>query len=303
MDSCPACGNALASGLRSWHRVCAACGYEGSTLDSHILDQAQGGSLDEPARKDALESLRRSNFRRLTFTVDRYTSGLSTDDRPLRLLDVGCAHGWFIEQTRERYQTTGIEPDNGVATETAAKGIPVREGFFPEVLDAKERFDIIVFNDVLEHIPDINATLEACRHHLSPSGLLVINAPNRNGMLYRISKLLLKMGRPEAFQRLWQLGFPSPHVHYLDSNSVAKLARRHGFEVIKSQNLPSVSASGLYSRIRYSKNASVLNASLMTVAVTCAIPALAVLPPDIKVWFLRRDKSDQTSASCSPGSV
>lgn len=292
MDRCPACHNPLATGLRPWHRVCAACGYEGSTLNVHILDQAPEGDLDEVARKDALESLRRSNFQRLAALVDRLTSSSPADHRPLRLLDVGCAHGWFIEQTRGRYQTTGIEPDHRLATATAAKGIAVREGFFPAVLEAAERFDVIAFNDVLEHIPDINATLDACRRHLTPGGLLVINAPNRDGILYRTSRQLLRMGWAGAFERLWQFGFPSPHVHYLDARSVARLADRHGFALIETRRLPSVSLSGLYSRIRYAREASVLGAALMTLAVACAMPALAVLPPDIKVWFLRREQRD-----------
>lgn len=292
MDSCPACDSPLARGLRPWHLVCLACGYEGSTLNAHILDQKPGGDLDEAARKDALEPLRRANFHRLASIIDRLTPPPSANHRALRLLDVGCAHGWFIEQTREHYQTTGIEPDHGVATETAAKGIAVREGFFPEVLVASERFDVIVFNDVLEHIPDINATLSACRHHMSPGGLLVINAPNRDGILYRTSKRLLQIGRAGAFERLWQVGFPSPHVHYLDSRSIARLADRHGFSLIETQSLSSISLSGLYSRIRYSKEVSILGASIMTLAIACAIPALAVLPPDIKIWFLRSAQSD-----------
>jgi SAM-dependent methyltransferase len=288
MSRCPICDARLFIGLRPWHLVCKACGHEGSTLDAHILNQAPGGDLDEVAREDALETLRRSNFQRLMAIINRLTSKTPARQRPLCLLDVGCAHGWFLEQARGNYDASGIEPDRDVAKAAVARGLHVREGFFPDVLDTEERYDVIVFNDVLEHIPDINATLQACMHHLVPGGLLVINAPNRLGTLYRISKNLLRLGRSGTFDRMWQLGFPSPHVHYLDTNSIMPLAERHGFTLLASERLPSVSISGLYSRVRYSKDVSPLKASLLTLAVATAIPALRVLPPDIKAWFLSR---------------
>lgn len=288
MSTCPICDARLFTGLRPWHLVCKTCSYEGSTLSAHILNQAPGGDLDEVAREDGLETLRRSNFRRLVSAINGLTSKVSARQHPMRLLDVGCAHGWFLEQARENYEASGIEPDHDVVKATAARGLKVREGFFPDALDSNERYDVIVFNDVLEHIPDINATLQACMHHLVPGGLLVINAPNRLGALYRTSKKLLWLGRSGAFDRMWQLGFPSPHVHYLDTKAILALAVRHGFSLLASERLPSVSISGLYSRVRYSKGVSPLEASFLTLAVAGAIPALAVLSPDIKVWFLSR---------------
>jgi SAM-dependent methyltransferase len=288
MTKCPICDAGLFTGLRSWHLLCKSCRYEGSSLDDHILNQAPGGDLDEVAREDALETLRRSNFHRLLAAIRGLTTKALYRKPAPRLLDVGCAHGWFLEQASAGYDAVGIEPDHDVAKAAAAKGLKVREGFFPTVLDADEQYDVIVFNDVLEHIPDINATLKACARHLVPDGLLVINAPNRSGTLYRISKVLLRLGRPGAFDRMWQVGFPSPHVHYLDTNTMAPLAERHGFTMLASERLPSVSISGLYSRVRYSKGVSPVKAVLLTLAVATAIPALAVLSPDIKVWFLRR---------------
>jgi SAM-dependent methyltransferase len=288
MNTCPICDSKLSIGLRSWHLVCSSCGYEGSTLNAHILNQTPGGDLDEVAREDALETLRRSNFQRLITAVSVLTRKTPARPHRPRLLDVGCAHGWFLEQARAIYDVSGIEPDRDVAKETAARGLHVRQGFFPDVLGAHEYYDVIVFNDVIEHIPDINATLRACISHLVPGGLLVINAPNRMGALYRISKRLLRLGSSGAFNRMWQLGFPSPHVHYLDTNAVTALAERHGFTLLASERLPSVTISGLYSRVRYSKDVSPLKASFLTAAVAAAIPALTILSPDIKVWFLRR---------------
>lgn len=291
MSTCPACGMRLSTGLRSWHCICTNCGYEGSELHVDIIGQARGKALDENAREVALGSLRRSNFRRLLSEIDLLSSGGAPSPERLRLLDVGSAHGWFLELARERYEAVGIEPDKDMMAAIGSKGLTVREGFFPEALAEGELFDIIVFNDVLEHIPDIHATLDACANHLMPGGLLVLNAPNRRGFLYWVSKRLLQLGRPATFERLWQCGFPSPHVHYFDSASIGRLALRHNFCVAQAHRLPSVSAAGLYSRVRYSRKVTTVKAALVSAIVAVAIPALAVLPPDIKVWILRKNET------------
>ena len=148
-----------------------------------------------------------------------------------QLLDVGCAHGWFIERASSRFDVTGIEPDAGVAAATRARGLPVRSGFFPDVLGPDECFDVIVFNDVLEHIPDINTTLVACWQHLAPGGCVIVNAPSSRGLLYRLSVLLARTGLGRAFDRMWQLGFPSPHVHYFATTNLVLLAHKAGFEM------------------------------------------------------------------------
>ena len=281
---CPACDGQLVTGLREWHRCCTRCSYEGSTLQSHILEQAQGGDLDETERERALASLRQANFRRVANRLRILFAG--TSHRP-RMLDVGCAHGWFMEANSERFDVFGIEPDVAVANVSAARGLAVRGGFFPSALEPSERFEAIVFNDVLEHIPDINATLQACAEHLTSKGWLVVNAPCRRGFLYRLAKLLTKTGIGAPFDRLWQLGFPSPHVHYLDADSMRRLATRNGFRLDAQICLPSVSVRGLYARIQYAAEVPMIKALGLTVALTVAKPLLAWLPSDIKVWFLR----------------
>ena len=288
--SCPACAGPLARGLRDWHRVCTACGYEGSTLPPRILEQPEGGALDEAGRADGLADLRRRNFATLAALIARARSapaGASDAARP-RLLDVGCAHGWFLEAVAGDYHTVGIEPDRAVAAATRARGIAVREGFFPDALEAGERFDVIVFNDVLEHIPDVAATLAACARHLAPGGLLVVNAPDRRGALYRVAKAMLRAGLPGSFERLWQKDFPSPHVHYFDTRTLRALAAPHRLRPVGEHRLPSVSARGLYARVRYAGDVPALKAAAVTFAVGVAIPVLAVLPSDITVWLFRR---------------
>lgn len=285
LKSCPVCGSELTSSLRPWHLQCSQCSYEGSRLEPHIQDRRVEGDIDEEARETGLESLRRANFERLAKHLHRYRP---PSGGTLSMLEVGCAHGWFLEANEGYYTLLGIEPDIAVAEKTAARSLPVRRGYFPDALDASETFDIIVFNDVIEHIPDINRVLASCRDRLNPEGLVVINAPSRRGALYRVARLAAKMGLPGAFDRLWQEGLPSPHVHYLDTATIGALARQHALIHEGTMSLPSVSATGLYERIRCAGGVSSIKAVALTASVMLAIPFLKLLPPDIQVWFLRK---------------
>jgi len=241
--------------------------------------------LDEAMREEGLGHLRQQNFQALEADLAARVTA-AADARP-SLLDVGCAHGWFLEAGRDDFVVTGIEPDARVADAAAMRGLPVRRGFFPDVLGADERFDVIVFNDVLEHIPDIGAALRACARHLQPGGWVVVNAPSRTGVLYRISRMMARLGLPSTFDRMWQKDFPSPHVHYLDDASMQAIAGHCGLGITAVRTLPSISTHGLYARIRADRNVSPVKAALVTAVLTVASPAMRMLPADIKVWLLQ----------------
>lgn len=283
-SSCPACGHPVREGIQKWHRQCTQCTYEGSTLQVDIDVRGDREVLDELLREEGLAALRRQNFRVLADDVSaRFPS--NGPARP-RLLDVGCAHGWFLEAAASHFDVVGIEPDARVADSAVARGLPARRGFFPDVLDAHERFDVIIFNDVMEHIPDIVAALHACALHLSAGGVVVINAPARTGMLYRVARVMAAVGLPASFERMWQKDFPSPHVHYLDDRSVRALGARTGLSLERSRTLPSLSVRGLYARIRYDRTVPASKAVVMTCILTIMAPVLRLLPADIKVWTL-----------------
>ena len=285
---CPGCLHVLVAGLQDWHRVCRFCSYEGSTLSVEIDTDVREEEhvIDEAMRQQGLEHLRQRNFQ--TLMDDLETRVPIVNGHKPRLLDVGCAHGWFLEAGRDSFDGLGIEPDARIAAIAEDKGHDVRRGFFPDVLASGERFDVIVFNDVLEHIPDVGAALAACFAHLRPGGWVIVNAPARTGVLYRTARVMLRLGMPGAFNRLWQKGFPSPHVHYFDDASMRAIADRAGLSVSAITTLPSMISSGLYARIRTDRSVSVFKASIMVALLSVAAPVLRRMPPDIKVWMLQR---------------
>ncbi len=105
-------------------------------------------------------------------------------EAPARILDAGCGSGGLAlaRARRPGWNVTGIEKDPRQAARARDRCDAVIEGDLAEVLPrlsaAGERFDAIVFADVLEHLEDPVAALAQARRLASPDGVLVASVPN-----------------------------------------------------------------------------------------------------------------------------
>ncbi len=267
------CGVSVVPKVQPWTARCPSCGTWTSDLAVEInqhnrhIDSAV--EIDTDARVVGLEALRKRNFTDILDGIEAL--------RPLgdaRLLDVGSAHGWFLDAALERGCTvTGAEPEAAVAAEPLARGLDVRVGYFPDVVRAGEQFDVITFNDVLEHIPDAGATVEACLEHLAPGGVLSINIPNADGLGYHAASALARVGVTGPYRRFWQQGLPSPHQHYFPRAALARLVTECGFEVRGLTPLTSILRDGLWERVHTFRRVSPASVASF-IALFAAAPML-----------------------------
>jgi SAM-dependent methyltransferase len=273
---CPVCDGAMEVLRHDWLLQCAACGYLASRLAPSIN---AADILDEDRRAQALQDVRQRNFDTILDLLQPVTP------RDARLLDVGCGHGWFLAAAAARgYRAVGIEPDRGIAELARSRAGDVRAGYFPEALRADDVFDVVTFNDVFEHLSDAGKVLSTVRAHLHAKGLLVINLPLSSGVFYRAADWLDRRGMGGPFGRMWQKGFPSPHVHYFNAPQLLRLARRHGFVPVSSARLQTLSWTGLRQRLRYDRSQSALATAVLLPAAGALVPVLRLLPPDIGVF-------------------
>jgi SAM-dependent methyltransferase len=92
------------------------------------------------------------------------------------LLDYGAGTGDFLSEAKQiGWQVYGIEPNDGARNLAGKKGIDL-------VAERSElgtkKFEVITLWHVLEHIHDLDSTLDYLYDHLADSGLLVIAVPN-----------------------------------------------------------------------------------------------------------------------------
>lgn len=99
-------------------------------------------------------------------------------------LDVGCGSGEFVREGLSR----NVECwGNDVFSELPEPDLHFVKGDFTEVELPCRFFDLVVFNDSFEHFPDPRKPLERCRELLRPGGHLMINLPDPDSWLARIS--------------------------------------------------------------------------------------------------------------------
>lgn len=140
-----------------------------------------------------------------------------------RLLDVGAAAGFFVEQaTAAGWRAEGIELSRW-ATEYAANvvGVPVREGTLRDAAFADRSFDAVTMWEVIEHLPDPRAELAEVRRILRPGGMLHFSTPDAGSMVAKLSG------------RRW-LGWRKipEHLFYFDLASLRRLLSDEGFEIV-----------------------------------------------------------------------
>lgn len=150
-----------------------------------------------------------------------------------RVLDVGCATGYFAEFLAQHRDCAvqGLEPDARAAAIAQQRlGGRVTVGG-TELLPsyASGSFDVVVFADVLEHLVDPGQALRDARRLLAPGGRVVASIPNcAHGDL----RLLLLAGH-FSYRSTGLLD--STHLRFLTRHTIPQVFARSGYRVSSMQ--------------------------------------------------------------------
>jgi SAM-dependent methyltransferase len=181
---------------------------------------------------------------RYDFTVDAaaenntHAKVLKAVGRGKRVLDVGCATGYlseFLLQARD-CDVTCLEPDPAAAAVAAERlGSRVVVGG-TELLPtfAPGSFDVVVYADVLEHVPDPAAALRETRRLLAPGGHVVVSLPN---VAHGDVRMRLLSGH-FPYQRTGLLD--STHIRFFTRHTIPTLFTRSGYWIadISAMTIP-----------------------------------------------------------------
>jgi SAM-dependent methyltransferase len=97
--------------------------------------------------------------------------------RPVRSLDVGCGTGAAMEMFSRRFEAYGLDPSAQAIEFCRQRGLSNLYHGELESYPAGQRFDLITFLDVLEHVEDDRGTLETARKLLNDGGKLLLTVP------------------------------------------------------------------------------------------------------------------------------
>lgn len=153
-----------------------------------------------------------------------------------RILDLGCAAGDLgatIKRRRRAAKVFGLERDPEMAREASTKldGVVVGDLDDPGALrsfEGQDRFDCLVFGDVLEHLVDPWTLLARSLSLLEPSGHVVASIPNV-GHLDTIANLLVRQRWPYRDRGVHD----RTHLRQFALRNVEALFSRSGLEVTR----------------------------------------------------------------------
>jgi SAM-dependent methyltransferase len=94
------------------------------------------------------------------------------------LLDVGCNMGHLLFAARSAgWKADGLEINQGLIPKLRSNGFRVYDTFLETADIAPGTYDVLVANQVLEHVPDPLAFLEAAKRVVKPGGIIFLSLP------------------------------------------------------------------------------------------------------------------------------
>jgi SAM-dependent methyltransferase len=100
--------------------------------------------------------------------------------RSKRILDVGCGLGMYVSQFRafsDDVYGVDVDPDK---VSQASQWLPnLRVSAAEELPFEDDSFDVVLLNEVIEHVEDDRRSIQEAYRVLAPGGHIVIYAPNR----------------------------------------------------------------------------------------------------------------------------
>ena len=193
---------------------CPVCGlvfYQGTPPDHLYSDEyfTGGEYLDYPGDKKIIQR----NFKRHIRLLQRLAP-------KGRLLELGCAYGFFLELARKHWEVKGIDvAAAGIRHARQIIGVNALQADFLTLADEPESWDVICLWDTIEHLPHPILTLRKAAAWLKPGGLLLLTTGDIESRLAR--------WRGER----WRQIHPPTHLYYFSAATLRKALADAGLQV------------------------------------------------------------------------
>jgi 2-polyprenyl-3-methyl-5-hydroxy-6-metoxy-1,4-benzoquinol methylase len=150
-----------------------------------------------------------------------------------RILEIGCAEGEFSAGLDGVEETWGIEPSPAAEV---ARGRLHR--VFESTFEAAEPelplryFDVVVCNDVIEHMPDHDSFFSRIGKYIAPGGVIVGSIPN-----VRFYNNMFEMVLEKDWHYTPSGILDRTHLRFFTEKSLKACLRRNGFTLNKFDGL------------------------------------------------------------------
>ncbi|MFD2786899.1 class I SAM-dependent methyltransferase [Hymenobacter rubripertinctus] len=143
-----------------------------------------------------------------------------------RLFDYGCGTGHFLAAARaDGWQVAGWEPNARARQEASQRvGQPVGSESLVQFQEAS--FDAITLWHVLEHVHELNDTLQQLIRLLKPGGTLLIAVPNVDSL------------DAQHYRQDWAAYDVPRHLYHFSPKTMKQLLKKHKMQVSELLPMP-----------------------------------------------------------------
>jgi SAM-dependent methyltransferase len=139
-----------------------------------------------------------------------------------RILDVGCAYGFFLLFAKERgLDAYGVEVSSETSRYARDHGAKVRTGTLLEARFDSTLFDIVTLNNVLEHTLDPVAELREVFRILKNQGIVFLAVPNFGSLVAKVDNFY------------WHMKSWPNHLFYFTESTLKAILRKAGFSIVE----------------------------------------------------------------------
>ena len=191
------------------------------------LAHAPYADAEDPEYLTQLDGLR-VTFRRTLETIERFRLP------PGRLLDVGAGPGVLVEEAVLRgWDASGVELSAWAVNEAQRRGVDIRMRTLEDLDEPHGSIDAATLSDVIEHVPDPLGTMRRLHGLLKPGGVVFLATPDVDSAVAR------------TLRRWWWSVLPG-HVWLFSRDTLSRLVREAGFEVVDVSTHPKTFSAEYY---------------------------------------------------------
>jgi len=166
--------------------------------------------------------------RNIRKTSQRRLRHLEQYVQPGKLLDVGCATGFFIDEARQRgWTVSGLDVSSfGVQYAQAHFGLDTVHGTLTDFDGEAGSYDVVTLWDVIEHVPDPTAYVRKAADLLRAGGVISLATPDVDSLPARL-----------AGKRWVAYKLSEEHVYYFSVKTLTQLLDAAGFDVLNVRHI------------------------------------------------------------------
>jgi SAM-dependent methyltransferase len=208
---CTTCGAAFVANVPDTEALAAMYGQHFFSTSQQTVEVDGNGDFTPRSRRSPVYL---NSRRRLERILSLCPGG--------RLLDVGCARGFFLKAASQAFVVTGTDlSDSAAAYARDTLGLEVVGGDFLTAPLPELHFDVITMWDVLAGLAEPVPGVEKVHRLLKPGGLFVFTVPDIGSLSFRLTR------------RFWPLLIPPVNLVYFTHRSVHALLEPRGFRILK----------------------------------------------------------------------